>query len=183
MLKSFLDEQAGGFYLYSQEGETLICRPKETYDGAIPSGNSVAALVLGRLARLTGESGWQRASEKQLRFLAGEIIYSPAAHCCALLAFQESLYPSCELICTTAEDSPPVELFSFLQEHIIPNLTVLVKTSSNAESLAETAPFTANYPLPMHGSRYYLCRNGSCREPADDIVQLSEQFRTSLTNC
>ena len=52
MIELFAD-QAGGFYMTASDAESLIIRPKEVYDGALPSGNSVAALVLLRLYALT----------------------------------------------------------------------------------------------------------------------------------
>ena len=59
MLAQFWDREHGGFYLYGKEGEQLILRTKETYDGAMPSGNSAAARVLQQLAQITGEKKWQ----------------------------------------------------------------------------------------------------------------------------
>ena len=62
-------DPAGGYYLYGAESEALVVRPKETYDGAVPSGNVMAALVLLRLSRYTGEDRWRQAAERQLQFL------------------------------------------------------------------------------------------------------------------
>lgn len=62
-------DPAGGYYLYGAESEALVVRPKETYDGAVPSGNAMAALVLLRLSRYTGEERWRQAAERQLQFL------------------------------------------------------------------------------------------------------------------
>lgn len=50
----FWDRERGGFFFYGRDSEQLIARPKEVYDGAVPSGNSVAALNIIRLARMTG---------------------------------------------------------------------------------------------------------------------------------
>ena len=57
-----------------------------------------------------------------------------------------------------------------------PNLTVLVKTPENAQKLGEIAPFTADYPIPASGARYYLCRGGACQSPADSIEALDGQM-------
>ena len=59
----------GGFALYGQDSEPLIARPVELYDGAVPSGNAMAALVLLRLSRETGEDVWKARAESQLTFL------------------------------------------------------------------------------------------------------------------
>ena len=59
MCDEFFDTSSGGFYLYSKNDEQLIIRPKESYDGAMPSGNSVAGFVLDKLYKLTGELIWK----------------------------------------------------------------------------------------------------------------------------
>lgn len=174
LLEDFFDEARGGFYPYSAEGEQLITRTKEVYDGAMPSGNAVAALVLSRLARLTGEERFRAAKERQFRYLSGAIRDYPAGHCFTLLALLEELWPSAELICTARE--LPGELPDFLRREPRLNLTVLVKTPENADRLAEIAPFTAAYPVPVSGVRYYLCRGGACQSPADSIEALERQM-------
>ncbi len=174
LLESFFDETRGGFYPYSTEGEQLITRTKEAYDGAMPSGNAVAALVLSRLARLTGEERFRAAKERQLRYLSGAIRGYSAGHCFTLLALLEELWPTAELICTAQE--LPGELFAFLRREARPNLTVLVKTPENKQKLAEIAPFTANYPIPASGVQYYLCRGGACQSPVDSIEALERQM-------
>ncbi len=171
LLQLFFDRERGGFYPYAADGEQLISRNKETYDGAIPSGNSAAGLVLVRLARLTGEARWQEAAELQLRYLAGAAEDYPAGHSFALMAMLEALSPGAELLCAAAGENPPEELTAFLR-HPFPGLTVLLKTPGNADILAKAAPFTAEYPLPERGIRYYLCQNRTCSQPADSIREI-----------
>ena len=169
MLDFFFDWERGGFYPYASDGEQLLTRTKEVYDGAMPSGNSVAALVLLRLARLTGENRWREAAELQTSWLAGAIDY-PAGHSFAMLAFLEALWPSAELVVTAR--AVPAELKSFLRQAPHPELTVLLKTPESADILAGLAPFTKDYPIPERGSKYYLCRNGACAQPTDSIANL-----------
>lgn len=69
-LACFWDKEQWGFYLYGKENEQLIVVPKETYDGAIPSGNSVMAYNLVKLRNLLWEEEWQELAEKQIDFLA-----------------------------------------------------------------------------------------------------------------
>ena len=61
---------------------------------------------------------------------------------------------------------------TLLRENTHPGLRVLVKNPENQLQLAELAPFTEAYPIPDHGARYYLCRNGTCEAPVDDISKL-----------
>ena len=170
LLELFFDEERGGFYPYAGDGEQLITRSKETYDGAMPSGNAVAALVLSRLARLTGEPHWRQAAELQLQYLAGAIRDYPAGHSFALLTLLEELWPSAELVC--AAEELPEELSTFLREKSRPGLTVLVKTVKNQERLAALALFSAEYPIPPSGVRYYLCQGGACKNPVRTIEEL-----------
>lgn len=170
LLERFFDAQRGGFYPYASDGEQLIARAKDSYDGAMPSGNAAAALVLSRLGRLTGERRWRGAAALQLRYLAGVAHAYPAGHGFALLALLEELWPSAELVC--AAEATPEELLSYLREKPRPNLTVVVKTAGNAARLATLAPFTADYPVPPAGARYYLCRGGTCERPVDSVEAL-----------
>lgn len=91
MIEEFWDEENGGFFLTSNDAEKLIIRPKETYDGAVPSGNSVAAYNLVRLAKKMGSKDLESLAEKQLKFILSEIEPCPAGHSFALLALYEYL--------------------------------------------------------------------------------------------
>ena len=170
LLERFFDRKHGGFYPYASDGEQLLTRTKDAYDGAMPSGNSAAALVLSRLARLTGEARWQKAAELQLSWLAGAAEDHPAGHSFVMLVFLEELWPSAELVVTVRE--VPEELRAFLRERPRAGLTVLVKTPDNALVLTAIAPFTKDYPIPEWGARYYLCRSGACAQPVDSTLEL-----------
>ena len=170
MLEYFFDEKNGGFYPYASDGEQLISRSKDAYDGAIPSGNSVAGLVLFRLGRLTGEQRWRDAAEKQFRYLAGVAGEHPAGHGFALLAMTEELWPSAELVVAAAE--VPEELFEFLRENYAHNLSVLAKTNASSEALSKLVPYTSNYPIPKNGVKYYLCQRGACAAPVTSLDEV-----------
>ncbi|WMJ82963.1 thioredoxin domain-containing protein [Oscillospiraceae bacterium LTW-04] len=172
MLTLFSDDTNGGFYRSASDAEQLIARTKEIYDGALPSGNSVAALVLCRIAALTGEAKWQQAADRQLRFVCGALSEYPAGHCVSLLALMTALFPGQELICTAADENGTEGILGFLRETPVWNLTVLVKTISNQHALEQVAPFTADYPLPEQGCAYYLCRNKACAAPVYSLAEL-----------
>lgn len=177
MADHFGDGEQGGFFLYSKNSEPLINRPKETYDGAIPSGNSVAAVVLEQLSKLTGEIKWQQLSRRQLRFLTNAIEDYPAGHSMALLAVSQAVYSSSELVCVTAEKNIPQELTDYLKSTPTVSLTVLVKNQENKKDLEKAAPFTASYPIPTNGTVYYLCHNGACSSPAETLSTLFEHLQ------
>ena len=171
LMDLFEDKENGGYYLTAHDGERLIFRPKETYDGAIPSSNAVVEMVLEKLAALTGEALFREAADRQHGFMAGQAEEYPAAHTFALLAMAGPLYPHKELICTGR--TLPSEITAYLREHPAQDLCVLFKTPENAKALSAAAPFTASYPVPA-STVWYLCENGACRQPqtAFDALEL-----------
>lgn len=134
MVALFEDSQ-GGYFMTAADSEQLIARPKETYDGALPSGNSVAAMVLQKLATLTGEMKWQNAAERQMKFLAATIGQYPASSCFGVLAMMDALYPHRELVCA-AQDGLPDELLQYMKENTAEDIRVLLKTKTNAGLLS-----------------------------------------------
>ena len=98
VINEFYDEESGGFYLTGKDSEKLICRPKETFDGAIPCGNSLMAWNLIRLAALVQNDDLAKIREALLDFLAGESAEYPAGHGMFLLALTEHLNPNHEKV-------------------------------------------------------------------------------------
>lgn len=172
MVELFGDKEQGGFFMTASDGELLIARPKETYDGAIPSGNSVAAMVLQKLASLTGEGKWEEEAQRQFRFLADAISNHPGSSCFTMLAMMDALYPHRELVCA-ASNGLSKELMDYLREHPADDLQILLKTPENVDLLNNCAPFTADYPIPQEGSMYYLCEDGACKAPVSDFSELN----------
>lgn len=175
LIEYFFDRENGGLYPYSSASEQLIIRKKEVYDGATPSGNAVGALIISRLARLTGKKIWHDAKKIQFKYLSGTIQGYPAGHSFTMIALLEELWPTAELICTAKEI--PKELISFLHEKMYPGLSVIVKTPINETELSKEAPFTAYYPIPDQGIKYYLCHNHTCSQPTDSIDNLKSVLK------
>ncbi len=170
MIKFFEDKENGGYFLTAHDAEKLIIRPKETYDGAIPSGNAVAEMVLEELASLTGDTQFREAADRQHQFMAGQVKGYPSSHCFALIAMTKQFYPHRELICCGTE--PPAELCEYLKGHPSHDLSVIFKSAENSSDLSEAAPFTADYPASVR-TVWYLCENGACKAPQDDFSKLN----------
>jgi uncharacterized protein YyaL (SSP411 family) len=177
MCRLFEDAQNGGFYLYAEDGERLATRPKETYDGAMPSGNSAAGYALARLAQITGEPKWLERSARQMRFLAGSVVGYPSAYCFALTAAMLALYPTREAVIATREAAAQSDVLRRLARLYLPDVAVILKTPENERTLARLAPFTAPYPIPERGARIYLCQNNACAPPFDDLDELERRLR------
>jgi len=93
MLKLFYDTEHGGLYLYATDSEKLIVRPKELYDGAIPSGNSVATLNISRLSKITGRSELDEIIKKQFSAFGASVNKNPTAYTHFITSFIFSNIP------------------------------------------------------------------------------------------
>ena len=173
MLTLFADDERGGFYRTASDAETLISRPKELFDGAMPSGNSCAAMVLQKLAELTGEKRFLDAAFAQHAFVAGQAERYGSGVAYGLLAMMRSLFPHRELICCGETDGGALQ--TYLKQHPANALAILWKTKENALQLDKLAPFTSAYGVPEQGMQWYLCTNGTCDLPVSsfDALRLS----------
>jgi uncharacterized protein YyaL (SSP411 family) len=170
MMELFWDQKYGGFFLNASDAEQLIYRPKEVYDGAVPSGNSAAGYVMQRLANLTANKKYIEFADKQLRFLAGQVKDFPSGHSFALIAFLQKLYPSKEIVCVVSENEDYKELSDYLADHFEPNTTVLLKSEKNFEKVLEIADFIEDYSIINNKTTYYVCENHSCQAPVNELV-------------
>lgn len=177
MLDLFEDKADGGCFLTASDSEVLITRPKETYDGAVPSGNSAAAVLLGQLAQYTCDPVWLEALERQTGFLADVSAEYPAGHSFGLQSFLQILYPSRELICVSADKQLPEELKDYLHKFPTWNLCVILKTHENQTDLERVIPFLENYPVPAEGTMYYLCQGGKCHTPERDFTSVRQKLQ------
>ena len=105
-LARFWDELHGGFYFSPHDGENLIFRERDLYDGALPSANSVAALNLLRLARLTGRSDLESKAWRLLGAFSQQISQQPMAYTQMLIALDYALSPGSEVVLAGGEDAP-----------------------------------------------------------------------------
>jgi len=138
-------------------------RPKKTQDGALPCGNSAAAVMFDRLARLTAEERWRSLAASQLDFIAAAGRY-PASRAFALTALALGETETRETVAALPDEHFPEELRAILRKWS-PEMTVLVKTPARAALLAEAAPFTADMEAADGKARYYLCTGGACAMP------------------
>ena len=171
MVELFWDEERGGFYFYGSDVPELIDRPKELYDGAMPSGNSAAAHVLASLADLTANRDWRSFADRQLDFLAAGIADFPSAHSFSLTALMDAGEPGSQLVCVSAQNEVPGELYAYRREPEHGRMSILFKCPDNETRLSRLAPFTREYPVPDQGTCYYLCQNHTCGLP---FTSLSE---------
>ena len=98
MLRLFGDEEKGGLFFYGSDAEQLLTRPKEIYDGAMPSGNGAAALNMLRLSRLTYDAKLSQAADEQLQAFAGAVSQYPPGHALTLAALDFAYGEASEIV-------------------------------------------------------------------------------------
>lgn len=172
MISLFFDREHGGFFLYSSESEALISRPKELYDGALPSGNSAALHVLSILSEITGRSIYRDCMDQTFSYFSADLSVHPSAYCYALTVLSSQFHPSRQLVITAKKESLPEEFLELLSRRQMTDLTVLVKTERNKDMLAAIAPFTKEYPVLPDKISCYLCRGRACQAPVFDAESL-----------
>lgn len=160
-MSDFFDRENGGFYLYGKENETLVMRPKESYDGALPSGNSLMACVLVKLQALTPEESMEKPLEKQMEFMSGEAAQYPAGFAMFLTALSDLREPPTQI---TVVGKPAG-----------PELPFLAPSGSLVRTLEGE---TAEYKQLNSQTTYYICRNHRCLPPVNTLT--TEIFRSVL---
>ena len=133
-IQLFEDEENGGFYLTADDGEKLLVRPKEIYDGAIPSGNSVMALNLARLSKFTGNSNYEEKLIRLFSASSGFLNKNPRGAEVLLHALDFILGSPIEFV--VAGDSEMTETQDLLREinqRFLPSKVILFKDSSKPD--------------------------------------------------
>lgn len=174
LIQQFFDDKNGGFYLYGTNSEALIHRPKEIYDGAIPSGNSVCLYNLIRLSSITHDNYLSEVTNKQLTFLGNSIGDYPSGHTFSMMASTLDVFGIQELICVLNNQEQMNELNAVLSKHFLPNLLVICITPDSKERLEELLPYISDYKNNSSLPTFYLCKNFSCKAPVFDINSLEQ---------
>jgi len=166
----FWDAEDGGYFTAPDDGEELIVRARDAYDGAIPSGNSVAALNLLRLARLTGRVELEERAWKLMSSFSGELGRRPSGSTQMLCALDFALGPAYEIVVAGDPRAPDTRAtLSALHEVFAPNKVVLLRPPGARVPIVELAPFAAAQ-RPVDGrATIYLCENFTCRAPTHDV--------------
>ena len=172
MVADFEDREGGGFYL-SRDAEPA--RLKESYDGPTPSGNSVAALNLVRLAEMTGILEFRDAAERTLKAFGGELGREPSAHAVMLTALDLFLNGVNEIVITAPTPKEANEFRAEAFRSFVPDKVVLTAT---ADTYARLSGMTTllDGRRATGKPRAFVCRNFTCKVPAVSV----EAFRAQL---
>jgi uncharacterized protein YyaL (SSP411 family) len=158
----FADERNGGFFLSPADGERLVARKKDFDDHPTPSGNSMLAYVLLRLARIYGDDELERPAVGVFRLVHGLMARAPSAFGHALCALDLYLATPREIAII---GSPGDEIARAALEEYDPNAVV-------AFGPAEGVPLLAGKGLVDGRPAVYVCERFACRRPVTDPAEL-----------
>lgn len=151
--RQFADEKGSGYFLYGLQNSSLITRPKETYDGALPSGNSVMAYCLVRLSQITQSGEYGQAAGRQLAFMSSEAEHYPAGYSMFLIAQLMYFYPPQKITVVLSEEEREAESV-FTRLPLYADITILERP-------------TEEYRLVNEKTTYYICKNHTCFPPTN----------------
>ena len=165
----FADRQNGGYFRTPEGGEELLAREKPAYDGAEPTGNSVAALTLLRLEAITGEARWRESAEGVLRCFGALLAGAPAALGEMLLAADFALAETKEIVLVRPRGGSDSPLLDVLRPKFLPQ-SVLVRAEEGAPepALARDRPALRGEPTA------YVCVRGACQLPVTAPADLAK---------
>ena len=155
-VRVFMDNENGGFYLSASKNTELFINPKETYDGAIPSGNSVMTYNFVRLYGITQSNKYKELLEKQMDFMSARTHEYPSGNSMFLIA-------------------------KMIYEDDIPHITIVLKDHADLNKIIEKLPLLANvsvveenieYPLLNNKTTFYVCQNRNCLPPVNTLENL-----------
>jgi uncharacterized protein YyaL (SSP411 family) len=165
MIQQFWDDEAGGFHFTGNDHETLIARSKDFFDNATPSGNSVAADVLLRLAAVLDRSDYRDKAQKLIEAAGGLLRQYPSGFGRMLAAVDFYLGPSKEI----AIAGDPSAFLPALRKQYLPRTVV-------AAGIAGDIALLHNRPMIGEKPTAYICENFACKQPVTDPAVFEEQL-------
>ena len=178
MINHFWDGAQGGFFFTAGDGELLITRSKPYYDGAVPSGNSVGALNLIKLGRITAKGAYAKLADQLFLALSAKVSKSPSGFTQLLGALDFSVGPSFEVVLVGDPKQGQTqtlirELFRVYQ----PNKIVVFRPEGEKPAISEIAAYTREQKSLAGKATAYVCRNYACEKPTTDPAEMIDHFK------
>jgi hypothetical protein len=170
----FRDEDDGGFFFTPDDGEPLLARAKELYDGAVPSGNAVTLWNLVRLARMTGRADLEQHADALIRYAAGQVRRMPSGFAAFLVGLDFAFLPTREIVVAgRPEVADTRALLHALDARYLPDAVVLFRPEpEEAPPITKLAPFTASQRSLDGHATAYVCHRFVCARPVATVEGL-----------
>ncbi|MDQ5813918.1 MAG: thioredoxin domain-containing protein [Actinomycetota bacterium] len=176
ILGLFWEEAEGAFYDTAADHEELVTRPRDVYDNATPSGNSVAVDVLLKLSVLLEREDYRERAGAVLDNLSGGMVQVPGAFGRLLSALDFYLSTPYEVAIIGEREAPDTKmLLETVYSSYLPN-KVVAGSSENDEEATQLVPLLANRPMRGGRPTAYVCVNYACQSPTTDPAELARQL-------
>ena len=183
MIDQFWDKNDGGFYFTAESSEALLVRSKELYDGAIPSGNSVAAANLVRLGRMTASPPLEEQAARLFESFSAEVSRAPQAYTFLLCALSFAVGPSFEItIAGDRNGEDTNQMIDSLYRLYVPNKVVVLRPAGEKNPpIVQLAEYTAGQTMLGNRTTAYVCRNYVCNAPTTDPLEMVRVIQSALS--
>ncbi len=171
VIKLFWDEDEEKFYMTDKTSQELPIRPKDDYDGAMPSGNSVTIMNLVRLYNITHDAEFKEIADKAVKSFAYHAENSPSAYTHYNAALLIYTAPHRQVVITGKNDV--ISLYDKINSSFLPFTTIIVHDGS--KSNIEVIPELDNY-LVKDEMTAYICENFTCGSPISDEGELFDKL-------
>jgi uncharacterized protein YyaL (SSP411 family) len=177
----FADTVRGGWYMTAGDHEEMLAREKPAYDGAEPSGTSVALLNALRLGAYTADDRWRTRAERAFASVGGVLADRPMALTEALLALDWATDRAREVAIVWPKggsQSAAAPLLEVLRKTFLPNVVRVAASEDQITALVKAAPFVEGKVALGGKATAYVCERGSCQLPTHDAAALTKQLAT-----
>lgn len=178
MFQQFWDKERGGFYQTASTSETQLGRNMDSHDGPYPSGNSVAAFNLIRLARMTGEIHLEETANQLMQAFSVNITVAPSSYTQMMIALDFAFGPSTEVVIAgNPKDEGATEMLRTLESKFLPRKVVLLRDPNKTpDEISSVAKFT-EYMVAIDGkATAYVCQNNVCNKPTTETETMLQQI-------
>jgi hypothetical protein len=175
MVALFEDSEHGAFYSTAAGDPTLVMRIKEDYDGAEPSGNSIAVQNLLRLAQITDRQDFRASAARALEAFGSRMVSAPVGVPQMLVAYEFSISKPKQIVLVGDRDAADTHrLLAALHSRFVPNRIVLLVNRESRPALARHLPSIADMTAIGGQATAYVCEDYTCKLPTADVAAFSQ---------
>ncbi len=171
MLNLFWDEEKKGLFIYGKDSEQLILKNKEIYDGAIPSGNSIAAMNMLRLSRITENLELENKANEIFSCFGGTVKEAPYTYASFMSAYLYSEIAGKFIVISGTKDRVDTQEMLKVASKGYQPFTIMV-FNDGSEEVNAIIPSLKNKVMLEGNVTAYVCENGTCSEPTTFPIKI-----------
>jgi uncharacterized protein YyaL (SSP411 family) len=179
MLRLFWDDKDSGLYFTGSDSEKLIARMKDAYDGAIPSGNSVASLNLLRFGRMTMREELEKKAEQAMESFGKTISRSPPAFSQLLIALDFAVGPTREIVIAgNLLQEETNQMLDAVRRRFLPRkVLILHPEGEEGKAIEKIVPFIKHQNKINGKATAYVCESYACKAPTTDVAKMISHIK------